>query len=513
MSRIKNSQRNIVYGFIGQFIKIFVKFALRTIVIYILGAVYLGLDGLFLNVISILSLAELGIGDAVCFALYKPITENDNEKINAYMLFYKRVYMIIGFVILILGCTLLPFLDCFVNFDYEVDVNYYLIYILFLINSVSSYWFGAYRQVLFIANQQSYIINKANNMIIIVNAVAQTAVLIVFKNYYFYLLVMILTGIMKNILLYTMSNKMFEYINTKPNTKLEKNEKKELLKNVYALTLTKISSTIYTSSDNLIISTFVGTVIVGYYSNYSYIVAAVTGFISILFSSVVAGVGNINAEHDEKHMHTVFKRLLFINFWIYGFCFICFWQLMSPFVNIWAGSEYVLSDQTVFVISLMFLIPGLNHTCTIYRAACGLFWQTRYRTMLTAIINIVTSVLLVGKLGLTGVFLGTIISYLLTTFIVDPAVLYREIFKISQKEFYCWYIKSLIIIIGTGIITKGLCNCIMADGIWGFAIQAAVCALFPNAVFCLLFRKDENFSYYRSVLKNTIQGLKRRKNV
>ena len=132
MSRIKNSQRNIVYGFIGQFIKIFVKFALRTIVIYILGAVYLGLDGLFLNVISILSLAELGIGDAVCFALYKPITENDNEKINAYMLFYKRVYMIIGFVILILGCTLLPFLDCFVNFDYEVDVNYYLIYILFL---------------------------------------------------------------------------------------------------------------------------------------------------------------------------------------------------------------------------------------------------------------------------------------------------------------------------------------------------------------------------------------------
>lgn len=268
MSRIENSQRNVIYGFIGQFIKILVKFTLRTIVIYILGAVYLGLDGLFLNVISILSLAELGIGDAVCFALYKPIADGDKEKINSYMLFYKRIYIIIGFIILLLGIILVPFLQYLVNFDYEIKVNYYLIYFMFLTNTVLSYWFGAYRQVLLIANQQSYIINKIDNIILVINAILQAFVLMVFQNYYLYLFVMIITGIVKNVIIFIISGKSFPFINKKEGKGLEKKEKTEFIKNIYALALTKISSTIYTSSDNLIISTFVGTIIVGYYSNY-----------------------------------------------------------------------------------------------------------------------------------------------------------------------------------------------------------------------------------------------------
>ena len=510
MSRIENSQRNVIYGFIGQFIKILVKFTLRTIVIYILGAVYLGLDGLFLNVISILSLAELGIGDAVCFALYKPIADGDKEKINSYMLFYKRIYIIIGFIILLLGIILVPFLQYLVNFDYEIKVNYYLIYFMFLTNTVLSYWFGAYRQVLLIANQQSYIINKIDNIILVINAILQIFVLMVFQNYYLYLLVMIITGIVKNVIIFIISGKSFSFINKKKGKGLEKKEKTEFIKNIYALALTKISSTIYTSSDNLIISTFVGTIIVGYYSNYSYIVASITGFISILFSSVVASIGNINAEQDYKYMYVVFKRMCFINFWIYGFCFICFWQLLSPFIRIWAGAEYILPEQTVFVIVLMFLIPGLNHTCTIYRAACGLFWQTRYRTLITAVINIIVSVLLVRQLGLMGVFLGTIISYLLTTFLVDPSVIYKEVFKNSSKEFYLWYIKSFFIILLTGSIVKLLCSFIIISGIIGFIIQMLVCVLVSNTIFYLLYKNDENLNYYKNIFKNILINRKGR---
>lgn len=510
MSRMKNSQRNIVYGFIGQFIKIFMKFIFRTIIIYMLGAEYLGLEGLFLNVISILSLVELGIGDAVCFALFKPIVNEDKEKINAYMLFYKKVYLIISFIILFLGSALIPFLKYLVNFDYEIEANYYLIYIMFFANSVLSYWFGAYRQVLLTANQQSYVINKVNNIILILNTILQLLVLVFLKSYYLYLLVMIVTGIIKNIMLFNITEKYFPYINKGKRQVLEKKEKKDFIKNIYAIALTKISNTIYTSSDNLIISAFIGTILVGYYSNYSYIITSVTGFISILFSSVIAGLGNINAEQNYNYMYIVFKRMCFINFWIYGFCFICFWQLLSPFIRLWVGNEYLLSEQTVLVIVLMFLIPGLNQTCTIYSISCGLFWQTRYRTLVTAIVNIVVSIILVQKLGLVGIFLGTIISYLSTTLLVDPSIIYKEIFKKNVKEFYIWYIRSFFFIILTGSIVKILCSFILITGIQGFIIQIMICVLVSNIIFYLLYRNDENLDYYKIIIKNMIFELKRK---
>ena len=209
-------------------------------------------------------------------------------------------------------------------------------------------------------------------------------------------------------------------------------------------------------------------------------------------------------------MYVVFKRMCFINFWIYGFCFICFWQLLSPFIRIWAGAEYILPEQTVFVIVLMFLIPGLNHTCTIYRAACGLFWQTRYRTLITAVINIIVSVLLVRQLGLMGVFLGTIISYLLTTFLVDPSVIYKEVFKNSSKEFYLWYIKSFFIILLTGSIVKLLCSFIIISGIIGFIIQMLVCVLVSNTIFYVLYKNDENLNYYKNIFKNMLINRKGR---
>lgn len=502
MGRLENTKNNFFSGIVGQFIKIGAKFSLRTAIIYYFGAVYLGLDGLFINVISILSLAELGIGDAICYALYKPIEQQNYSSIGSYMNFYKNVYRIIGLVILILGLGMLPFIDNIVNITEDIDVNYSLIYILFLLNAVSSYLFGAYKQVIFIADQKSYVINNVANIQLIIQSLAQLIALVIIEDYYIYLGIMPVSNLLKNIVLSIKADEYYPFLKDANPKKLPNEKLKELAKNVYALAVTKISTTIYISSDNLVISTFIGTVIVGYYTNYAYIVTAISGIISILFSSVTASIGSVNAEDDSEKTHDVFLKMLMINQWIYGLCFVCLWQLLTPFVRLWTGDEsFLLSNEQVILIVLMFLIPGLHHTCTIFRAACGLFWQTRYRTLATAILNVLISIILARLIGLSGIFLGTIISYLLTTFIVDPKVIYKYVFMKSVTEFYIWYLKSFLSIIAIAVVINFINLAININIILDLGIKLIVCIVVYNALFVLLYRNNKYFQYLYCVIR------------
>lgn len=503
-SRIERSKKNIVFGLLGKIVQLFFKFLLRTTIIYGLGAVYLGLDGLFANIIMVLSIAELGIGNAICFALYRPFAEQNEKKIAAYMNLYKKIFAILGIVILILGLILIPALGNIVNFDKAVAVNYYGIYILFLFNTVVTYWFASYKQVLFIADQKAYVVDNIKNSVYMVTVIMQILGLILFRSYYSYLVLMILGNVATNIAISAFADREYSFIKKYKEERLEGEDKADLKKNVFALALTKVSSVIYTSSDNIVISIFISTVTVGYYSNYSYIVSAVTGIISIIFSGLLSSVGNANIGESAKKMETIFKRMLFVNFWIYGVIFTCLMQLFQDFISLWAGKEYLLGNTVVYFIGLLFLIPGLNHTCTIYKDACGLFWQTRYRTIATATINIIISVILVGKIGLIGVFLGTIVSYFLTTFLKDPIIIYKEVLMTTPKKFYLWYASSFIIInFVNGLI--GLClKNLLADTYIMLSIKAIVCFTIVNIIYFLLCRKTEEFQYFKELLKNEI---------
>lgn len=505
MSRIQNSKRNILNSSIGQALKICMKVMVRTVIIYQLGAIYLGLDGLFLNVISMLSLVELGIGDAICFALYKPIAENDNYTILAYLNFYKVTYNVIGFIIFLLGILIMPMLPYIVSFEGEAPINYYLVYFLFLLNTVASYSFGAYKQTYLMAWQKAYITTKIKNVVFIITSIGQGLILIVSKNYYLYLVIMILGTIITNVWSALKANKYIPLSKYDDKPKLNKSEKTSLIKNVYALSLNKISTTIYTSSDNIVISMFLGTIVVGYYSNYSYIVSAISGFISIAFSAVTASIGNANIECDKQYMTELFENMLFVNKWIYGFCFICFWSLLSPFIQIWLGKEFLLNENTVFLIALMFLLCGLNHTCTVFRAAAGLFWQTRYRTLATAIINVVLSVILVQFLGLNGVFIGTIIAYFCTTFIVDPPIVYRNMLSIMVDKFYKWYLYSVSEILIVGVIVKYLTDIIPGMGIASFIMRLLLCCFIPNVYWLITNYRKKEFVYFKNLLYSMIR--------
>ena len=278
---------------------------------------------------------------------------------------------------------------------------------------------------------------------------------------------------------------------------------------MYALSVTKLSSTIYYASDNIVISTFIGTVFVGLYSNYSMITVAVTGIINIIFNSLRNSVGDLNASSDKEHTYVVYKRILFANFWIYGFCAIAFMVLFNPFIVLFFGKNYAFDTVVTIVIVFTFLIPGLNHTNTIYKDACGLFWQTRYRTLATALVNITFSVILaivvpVEKYKIVGVLLATIISYVVTILPVDPKIIYRDVFGMKRNYFIKWFINNLLIISVIMAITYGICLFIPRYTWIGFIIQCVIVVIVPNVLFAIMKYKTSEFKYYKELIAETI---------
>lgn len=503
-SRIENSKKNIIYGLIGKIAQLCLKFLLRTVIIFYFGAIYLGLDGLFMNIISVLSIAELGIGNAICYALYKPFAEEDVKSLSAHIKLFGKLYKFIGLFIFVAGILCTPVLKYIVNFNDNISVNYYIIYILFLLNTVVTYLFGAHYQVVFTADQREYFVNNTKNIVYFITVIIQTVLIVITKNYYIYLVIMIIGSITTNLIISFQAHKDYFYIFEIENAKLSQDEKNKLKKNIFALTLTKISTVVYTSSDNIVISGIIGTIVVGYYSNYAYIVSAITGIIAIIFNGMLASIGNFKASESSDKLLIVYKRMLFLNMIIYGVSYVCLHNLIQDFIKIWAGQDYILNNITVAIICLMFLLPGLNHTNTLFKDACGLFWETRYRTVATAIINITLSILLAPHLGLSGVFLATIISYFSTTFLVDAKIIMEKSLKCRKRVFYLWYVKSFVSIAVCDFILKMLLKNYNVTNIISFAVKSIICILFSIALLILINIKSNEFAYFKNIIKKMI---------
>ena len=263
---------------------------------------------------------------------------------------------------------------------------------------------------------------------------------------------------------------------------------------------------VYTSTDNIIISSFLGTAIVGFYSNYSMLTQMASSYINIIFQSLYASVGNLNATESKEYKYTIFERLQLLNIWIYGIVVVCMNQFFNPFIKLWLGSDYCFSQKTVLIISIMFLLPGLNNVINIYKDSCGLFWETRYRALATAIVNLVVSIVLVKKIGLEGVFIGTIVAYLTTIYMVDPRVVFQKIFEKSIVSYYVSLVKTIVIYTITAVLVKYVCSVIGATGWIGLILQGIVAVILINIFFIIVFGRLDEFKYYKNLL---LRGLKR----
>ena len=506
-SRVQKSQRNLIASLINNVVITILGFATRTVFVHSLGTDYLGLNGLFTNVLSLLSLAELGVGSAITFSLYKPIAENNQNKIRALMGLYKRAYIIIGSVILFAGLAIMPFLKYIVNLDTGIEINYYAIYFMFLFNSVISYWFFAYRSVIIYANQDGFLLTREETIFALIKAISQFAVLFIFRNYYIYLAIPIVVGIIKNIIISGIAKKRYPYINGQITVPLTKSEKKGIFENVFALSLFKISSVVYSSTDNIIISTWLGTKIVGVLSNYTMITQLVSSYINMFFQSMYASIGNLNASESVEYKFTVFRRLDLLNYWIYTYCAICLGCFLNPCIFVWLGADYCLSSSTVILIALTFYIPGLNNVINIYKDACGLFKQVQLRALATAIVNLVVSIILVFRIGINGVFIGTVVAYLSTIYLVDPRVVFSNVFKKPKSMYYLPLIKKILLFSVIFVASFHVVSSFSITRWYELIIAFIVLSIILNLFFLLIYHKKEEFIYFKDLSKKALTNL------
>ncbi len=500
-TRIKNTKRNIISSVFLQMAKILLVFLNRIIFAKILGPSYLGINGLFSTVLGLLSLADLGISTAMMYSLYKPLSDNNEELITKYINYFRKIFNIIAFSILLLGLGLIPFLKYLVNLPEEIP-HIYLYYILILINTVSTYLF-VYKTTLLSADQKMYIINRYDTIFQFVLFILQIIALLITKSFAIYLIANIICTFLSNVFKVSKTKTLYPYLDKYKSSNLSNQDKKELYKNVFSLFFYRVGSIIQGNTDNILISIFVGTIVVGYYSNYNAIISAVVTFLTLVFTAVKASVGNYVNTKNKKEQLIMFERLEKYNFWLVGFCSVCLIILIPDFILICFGKNYLLSTSLLIWAVLNFYTSNIRQTMWAYRETTNLFVKTKFITIITSIINVFSSIIGGYFWGITGIVAATVISRMIYAWWREPLILYNDYFEISSKSYFVNYIGRLILLTIITIITYLSCYYVNSFNIYiNFIIKMIICCVVPIIIFFIVYRKSEDFDY---LIKNVLK--------
>lgn len=506
-SRMENALNNAKTGLIVQVIKKIVGFIVRTIFIKVLNSEYLGINSLFTNVLMILSFAELGIGTAIIFNMYKPIAEENQEKIKSLMKLYEKSYNIIGITIFILGLAVIPFMNYIAKDVQEVHENIVLIYILFLINTSLSYFF-IYKKSVITAYQQESVVNKINSYIYILKSILEIIFLITTKNYIIYLVIQIVITIFTNITISRKAEKIFPYLKEKKYEPISHEEKKNIFLEVKSLVVYKIGVAISDGIDNILISILLNVNLVGLCSNYILVITSVKELLlKILNDGLMASIGNLKYTGTKKQKKDVLYQLTFISFWIYDICAIAFILLLNPFIEIWLGHEYVLERGISIALAVNFFICGIRTPCYTYRMASGLFKKGTCSPYIESIVNIVLSIILCKKTELIGIFIASSIAQLLSYSWIDPYLIHKYELKHSLKEYVkkcSGYVLSFIFALTSCLlVSKFLKTTIILE----FIIKILIVIIIPSLINIIMFYKQEEYKKVKE--KFVIPTLKR----
>lgn len=509
MQRAKNASRNIIFGIILKLYQTAFPFVIRTAMIYKMGMDYVGLNSLFTSVLQVLNLAELGVGSAMVYSMYKPIVDGDEENICALLNLYKKYYRMIGFIVLGLGILLLPFIPHLISSESVIpkDINIYIIYLLNLFATVVSYWLFAYMSSLLMAHQRNDLISKVTIFTNSIQYILQLFVIIVVKDYYLYLFALVFTQILTNVLTAVISKKRYpKYL---PKGELDKKSVKEINRRVKDLFTTKFGTIIITSADSIVISAFLGLVVLGIYNNYYYIITSVSGFLMIIFTSLTSGVGNSLVTESLDKNYRDFKMLSLLITWILTVCTSCFLCLFQPFMEMWVGKENLLDFRLVILFCIYFFVCQLSLLWAMFKDAAGLWHEDRFRTLIGAVANLVLNIILVQFIGLYGILLSTIISYVCISMPWLIYNLFHLLFKRSFREYMMKIANYVFAAVLSCLLGYGLCGFVHGDGILPFAGKIIIAALIPNILFVLFFVKTEEFTFSAELVKRLVKRKKR----
>lgn len=491
LTKTKNATRNIAFGMILKIYQMVLPFMMRTIIIYYLGVQYLGLNSLFSSILQVLNLAELGVGSAMVFSMYKPIAEDNEIKLCALMNLYKKYYRIIGAIILIGGIILIPFLPYLISGKLPEDVNLYALYLLNLAATVCTYWLFAYKNSLLQAYQRVDIVSKITIGTESLKYILQFVSLMIFRNYYLFCIVLVISQIITNIITALIVDKL--YPNLKANGNLSDTELKDINQRIKDLFTAKLATTLLSSGDTLVISSFLGLTVLAVYQNYFYILSSILGCLTIIHGAITAGIGNsLLTEPLEKvknDFDTIFMGILII----IGVCSCCFLILFQPFMELWVGSKYVVDYSIVILLVIYFWSYELTQFFSVYKEAAGIWHQDRFRPLICSAVNIFLNVILVNIIGLQGVITATIIS---SGFISLPWVTHN-VFHYVFKDSWIHQLKKFIPVV---IVNVLLCLIfiflefkIINHGIISIFLRGLISIIIPLVVYWLCFRKKTEF--------------------
>ena len=495
--RARSSVINAIVSIIAQVITIIITFISRRIFLLILGESILGINSLFAQIISMMSLVELGIGSAIIYSLYQPLAADDKEQIGAIMNLYRKIYSIIGIIILIVGGLMTPVITFFITGDISEIPNIHLIFILLVINSAISY-FNAYKQNLIVADQKKYITILVHNGLFVALNIIQIVLLIKTANYELYLILQIIITFIENLILSHITKKSYPYLSQYKHAKVAGEIIDNIKKNVKALLLHRVGGIFVSSTDTIIISKFIGIITVGKYTNYNYVTNAFNTLTTNLFSSFTSSVGNFNVEANKKEKYKLFRKLCYLNYTVFGFISICTVCLIDDFIRIVFGNNMVLDEIVVVLMVVKFYVNGMRSALLTFKDSLGIYHQDRYRPIIEGSVNLVLSLVWVKEMGLVGVIFATIISNLFVNMWIEPVVVYKEAFEKKWTDYlihygryliYTFLISGVMIFVSKEMIVLNFIQWILK------AIVVAVISLILIIVSSFIADKEE-FKYY-----------------
>lgn len=505
MGRVQSAAKNIAFGYIGNLTTQLLGFILRTVFISYLGDTLNGINDLYTGILSVLSLAELGVGTALNYSLYGPVARKDYEKIKSYMQLYKKAYRVIGLVIAVIGLAISPFLPYLVKQPQGVSVrDLTLYYFIFLFNTVSTY-FVAYKYSLAYAEQKNYIQTNTITITKMITVTLQIAVIVTTRNFYLYLLTAAAVELIQKIFISWYLNRLYPYLKDKNVKKLSKEETGEVVTKTKALVFHKVGDVARLQTDSMIISAFINVTLVGFVGNYNMILNSVANFVNIIFNSVLSSFGNLIATESKEKQYDVFKVYRFFACWIYGFSAVGFFLLLTPFIVIWQGNEKVLAAGVVACILIDYYFKGDRIVLSNFKTAAGVFEQDKYLALIQGVVNLILSIVLVQKIGLVGIYIGTIVSGLIAN-ITKPFIIYKVCFEKSVKTYFLDSVKYLAVLGGILVLLTGIKQFVMPQvTVLSFIVMFIVICVVFNGIFLLLFGRTQEFGYLWGIIKGKLR--------
>lgn len=501
--RIEKSIYNVSSNIFIYAFRSIMMFVVRTIFIKVLGENLLGLDGLFTNILLMLSMAELGISNAINYSLYKPLAQNDTKKISSLMSLYRKIYKAVGFFVLIIGLIVMLFLDHFI--DNIPGVNIRLIYLIYLFDTVSMY-FISYKETLIIADQNNYKLTKFNFIFYLIMYILQILDLIYLKNFILYLIIKIVVMFLQRIFINVYITNNYKNVDFYSEEKVNDKDIKEIKTKVSAMFCHKIGNYVINGTDNIVISKFINIATVGIYTNYLSVITMTNTLISGFYKGITASFGNLIVSEKENVQQDVFIKINFLGHIIYGLVSIGFAILINDFILLWIGEKFLLSKVVVLIVCFNFYLDGIRQCIDSIKESAGAYDKDKYIPIFQSLLNIIISIVLVKKIGIVGVVLGTLISNLLLPCWNRPYIIYKYIFKSSPKKYYKDYILNILFILLSYILLNKLIIYInLTKNIVSFIINFIIVVVGYVALILIFYGRGENYRFYKNLFIGKIK--------